>query len=109
MTETKNVTLTVQEKVELNNFLKQNSRTIGTGGRKDMFTRNATEELLRLRDADEKRTQNGEPPLSKDERKLTLKNGVIKSVWRAKQEAEAHHEAETSRVENLMESRGNEF
>ncbi len=109
MENTKKIVLTTQEKVELNNFLKQNAQTIGTGGRKEMFTQDATIELVRLREADAERTQNGEEPLSKNDRTLTLKNGVVKSVWRAKQEAAAKHEAETTRVEGLMESWGNEF
>ena len=109
MDETKKITLTTQEKVELNNFLKQNAKIIGTGGRKELFTRNATEELLRLRTAEEERSSSGKEPLSKAERQLTLNNGVVKSAWRAKQESAARHEAESSRVESLLESWSNEL
>lgn len=109
MDKTKKITLTTQEKVELNSFLKQNAKVIGTGGRKEMFTNNATEELLRLRAVNEERAQNGQDPLSKGERQLTLNNGVVKSVWRAKTETAAYNEADKSRIEGLMESWNNEL
>ena len=90
--------LTTHEKVELNNFLKKYDREVGTGGRREMFTRCATDELLYLRDANKEREAEGLGEISASDRVLLLKGGVIKSVYRAKEEQRASNEANRSTI-----------
>lgn len=98
------IELTPHEKVELNNFLKKYEREVGTGGRREMFTKNATDELLYLRNANEQRKAEGLEEIKSSERTMSLKSGVIKSVYRAKQEQEMSNEANRSNAAMYRET-----
>lgn len=83
--------LTTREKVELNNFMKNNPE-IGTGARRDVFEDRATKELLYLREVNEQRKAEGLEELNPADRTLSLRNGVVKSFYRAKEEQQMNKE-----------------
>lgn len=88
-----NKELTQLEKIELQAFMRDNAKEIGNvEGRKNIFREAATTEILRLREENERLAAEGKDPIKAVDRKLTLRNGVVKSNWRAKEDAKVRQE-----------------
>lgn len=95
--------LTTVEKLELRTFENENSKIIGDGARREMFRQNASRELIQMREENDKRRQEGKELINKEDRRLTVTNGVVKSVWRAKEENESNRHANLSELARFNE------
>ncbi len=101
----KTFSLTTAEKVELKAFEKEYAKEIGTGDRREIFRQHAARELLQMREENDSRKEKGKAPIAKEDRKLTWNEGVVKSVWRAKEENAAKREAHIARTSHFLDGR----
>lgn len=84
--------LTQLEKIELQKFMRDNAKEIGdVEGRKNFFREAATDEILHLRAENEKLAAEGKDPITTADRRMTLRSGVVKSHWRAKENDKMRH------------------
>jgi len=97
--------LTTTEKVELRAFEKEYAKDIGEGARRDLFRQKAARELLEMRAENESRKLEGKDPIAKQDRRLTFKDGVVKSVHRAKEEMENNRQAHIARTNHCLDGR----
>ena len=96
-----------KEKARVHDFLKKHTEFCTEPGRQRHFMESAASELLYIRDVNERRATEGKAPLTSDETELTVPvAGVIKSVHRAKEEAELKADAIRSERNNLLEIAG---
>lgn len=95
--------LTTLEKLELKTFEQNNAKNIGEGMRREMFRQHAARELLQMREENDRRTQEGKEPISKEDRRIDLRNGVVKSLWRAKAENATMRENSISEIARFNE------
>ncbi|MBQ8871048.1 MAG: hypothetical protein IJ019_06720 [Alphaproteobacteria bacterium] len=75
--------LLVAEKIKANKFLESHPELTSSEGRTRMFKEDIAEELLRLREEDNKRMAAGKPLLTEKQKELLIpRAGVISSRWR---------------------------
>lgn len=95
--------LTTLEKIELRTFVQDNAKIIGDGGRREMFRQKAASELIDMRNENDERRKKNLPLIAKEDRRLLLNNGVVKSLWRNKKEQANLREAAIGEIARFNE------
>ncbi len=108
--------LTYAESIKLKKFIKSPAaeafvKAIGDDeakqtGRREYLKGMVANELLAIQQENRSRQAEGKPLIPEEDRKLSIKDGVVISPWRAKEQAKAKKEAERTAVEMALDTLG---
>jgi len=99
--------LTTMERIKTKDFLNKHPELTTSEGRTNLFKEAIATELLRLREEDNLRKEQGKEPLTDKEKELFIpKAGVISSKWRYDQNQAFEFEATKANAAMLREIAG---